>query len=173
VLLFFLVLLCPSLLSLSGPSSISLSGAGDGSDNGHTILWFFTSFFLFCVCVLGTNAKLGMLAFCSFLFLVCAFGPPSLGTPGLFPFVLPSIFVLWSLSIYSLSIPLFYFSSSLFSEKEQGKQFAILVRPLSLFSAVRGFFSPVLPLFRLCSSPARSCVLLCFFCVRLLGSPLF
>jgi len=60
--------------------------------------FFSLSSFVHFVCILGTKAKPGTLAFCSFLFLACAFGPPSLGT---------LCFVLCSLSIYSLSIPLF------------------------------------------------------------------
>ena len=100
--------------------------------------------FVHFVCVLGTKAKLGTLAFYSFLFLVCAFGPPSLGTPGLFPFlVLPSV-LFSALSFYLLPVyPPVYFSSSLLSEKKQGKKVCYFwFVLLSLFSAVHGFFSP-------------------------------
>ena len=62
---------------------------------------------------------------------------------------LPLFCSLVSLCLLPIYSPV-YFPSSLFSEKKQGKQFAILVRPLSSFSAVRlcllVFFS-VLPLF--------------------------
>jgi hypothetical protein len=37
-------------------------------------------YFVHFVCILGTKAKLGTLAFCSFLFLVCVFGPLSPGS---------------------------------------------------------------------------------------------
>jgi len=197
VLLFFLVLLGPPFaLPLWSFLSLSLWCWRWFRQWSHFPL-VFHQFFLFCVCVLGTEAKLGTLAFCSFLFLVWAFGPPSLGTPGLFPSVLPSVLfsglslstpylfpclfffvpVFWEetrktvFSVLLLSIPmvcsllffplfcsmvslyllpiysLVYFSSSLFSEKKQGKQFSILVPPSS-FSAIRGFFVPP----RFCSS---------------------
>jgi hypothetical protein len=49
---------------------------------------------------------------------------------------LPLFCSLVSLCLLPIYSPV-YFPSSLFSEKKQGKQFAILVRPLSSFSAVR------------------------------------
>ena len=65
-------------------------------------------YFVHFVCVLGTKAKLGALAFCSFLFLVCAFDPLS---PGFFFCVLA--FFLWFFVPFSvpnlLSFPQFFF----------------------------------------------------------------
>ena len=81
------------------------------------------------VCVLGTKAKLGTLAFCSFRFLACAFGPPSLGT---------LCFVLCSLSIYSLSILLFISLRLCSLRGNKNLLFWFVLR--SSFSAVRGFF---------------------------------
>ena len=58
-------------------------------------------YFVHFVCVLGTKAKLGTLAFCSFLFLVCAFDPLA---PGSF-FPVFWLFFLWFFVPFSVPNP--------------------------------------------------------------------
>lgn len=117
------------------------AGAGEeeADDDAGALWWFFLSCLFFLssfvhfVFVLGTKAKPRTLAFCSFLFLACAFGPPALGT-----LCFCSLLSLYLLPVY----PPVYFSSSLSPEKKQ--KFAILVRSSVLVFCCLWlfFFSP-------------------------------
>ena len=105
-------------------------------------------YFVHFVCVLETKAKLGTLAFCSFLFLVCVFGPLS---PRSF-FLCSGFFFLWFFVPFSVQFPPSFsflqspcqFVSSVSLRRNQGNQSLLLLfsPPLVIPPVVLSFSAP-------------------------------
>ena len=175
MLLFFLVLLCPPLLSLSGPSSLSLRCWRWLRQWSHFPLVFHQFFFVLRLRS-GDESKGGNAGFLLFPFLSLCFRSSLSRYPWFVPFCSSLCFVLWSLSIYSLSIPLFIFlrPCSLRRNKENNLLFWFVLclrfLPFVAFSSpipcrfsFSGFYNQRMPCGRMDFNAIKASVFFFFF----------